>query len=95
MTPNFSTRKVLQDSWLGFFSGVVDPIPRKWFPLDDKAFTTLLYANGPSGIIPGKNRHDPTKVDTSWFTNPIISLLRKMILSALRSFLTVNQAPVS
>ncbi|XP_078338081.1 alkaline phosphatase-like [Crassostrea virginica] len=45
--------------------GVVEPIPKSWFPLDDRAFTTLLYANGPSGIIPGKTRHDPTKVDTT------------------------------
>ncbi|XP_062620491.1 alkaline phosphatase-like [Saccostrea cucullata] len=45
--------------------GVVKPIPRAWFPADNKAFTTLLYANGPGGILPNKPRHDPDKVDTT------------------------------
>lgn len=45
--------------------GVVDSIPKEWFPEDDKAYTTLLYANGPGGAMPDKPRQDPREVDTT------------------------------
>lgn len=47
------------------FVGVVNPIPKDWFPEDDKAYTTLLYGNGPGGVTPDKPRQDPREVDTS------------------------------
>lgn len=45
--------------------GVVNPIPKDWFPEDDKAYTTLLYGNGPGGVTPDKPRQDPREVDTT------------------------------
>ncbi|XP_063410676.1 alkaline phosphatase, tissue-nonspecific isozyme-like isoform X2 [Mytilus trossulus] len=39
--------------------GVVDPLFRQWYPLDGKAYTTLLYANGPGFNMSGSGRTDP------------------------------------
>ncbi|XP_052082884.1 alkaline phosphatase, tissue-nonspecific isozyme-like isoform X1 [Mytilus californianus] len=39
--------------------GVVDPLFRQWYPLDGKAYTTLLYANGPGFNTSGSGRTDP------------------------------------
>ncbi|XP_048773394.2 alkaline phosphatase-like isoform X1 [Ostrea edulis] len=45
--------------------GVVDPISKDWYPTDNMPFTTLLYANGPGGIMPNTTRHDPRNVNTT------------------------------
>ena len=41
---------------------MTNPIPLPYFPSDNKAYTTLLYANGPGF---SSDRHDPRTADTS------------------------------